>query len=329
MSDVSPMTNKLDLPVVLSRSEILGPLAALLVVYLVFCWLSPSSFAGAANLELILRQSTIVGLVSLGMTIVIIAGGIDLSIGSVVALSTVVIASLLNAGFGPVLAATGGIAVGALSGLANGFMIARFKVVPFIATLVSLLVLRGIAKGLAHEQKVDAPLTWLNELLARLDSTSAWQLVPAGVWLFLLMAALVALMLRYSRLGLHVFAVGSNVKTALLCGINVERVELWVYSLCGAFAGLAGLMQFSRLTVGDPTVASGLELDAIAAVVIGGASLKGGRGSVAGTIIGALLMAVLRAGCTQIGLANWIQEIVTGLIILAAMGVDRLRYRQA
>ncbi|MBI5175077.1 MAG: ABC transporter permease [Candidatus Melainabacteria bacterium] len=311
------------------RREILGPLAALLAVYLVFCWLSPSSFAGAANLELILRQTTIVGLVSLGMTIVIIAGGIDLSIGSAVALSTVVIASLLNAGISPIFAALGGIAVGALAGLANGLMVARLKVVPFIATLVSLLVLRGIAKGIAHEQKVDAPLTWLNELLARLDSVAAWQLVPAGVWLFLLMAALVALMLRYSRLGLHVFAVGSNVKTALLCGINVERVELWVYSLCGAFAGLAGLMQFSRLTVGDPTVASGLELDAIAAVVIGGASLKGGRGSVLGTIIGALLMAVLRAGCTQIGLANWIQEIVTGLIILAAVGFDRLRYRQS
>jgi ribose transport system permease protein len=311
------------LPLPLKTS--LGPLLALVAVYLLFCAIAPGSFAGAANIELILRQTTIVAIAALGMTLVIISGGIDLSIGSIVALTTVAIASLLNMGVSPWLAALGGILVGSLCGALNGILIARLKMVPFIATLGTLLILRGAAKGIAHEQKVDAPLSGLNDLLARLSPEHAWQLLPTGTWVLLVLAIAVALLLRYTRLGLHIVTIGSNLKTAILCGVPVQKVQMSVYLLGGTMAGIAGLMQFSRLTVGDPTVAVGIELDAIAAVVIGGGSLTGGRGSVLGTILGAVMMTVIRSGCTQMGLANWVQEIVTGAIILIAISLDKLR----
>jgi ribose/xylose/arabinose/galactoside ABC-type transport system permease subunit len=136
-------------------------------------------------------------------------------------------------------------------------------------------------------------------------------------------------MLRSTRLGRHIYAIGSNEQTARLCGVRVNRVKVLVYSMSAGFAGVAGVMQFSRLTVGDPTVAVGLELDVIAAVVIGGGSLSGGEGSVLGTLVGALIMTVIRSGCSQMGLPNWVQEIVTGGIIVLAVALDRWRHRRA
>jgi ribose transport system permease protein len=191
-----------------------------------------------------------------------------------------------------------------------------------------LLLFRGVAKGLPKEQKVDVPLSWLSDLLATLPASQRWMLVPAGVWLVILLALITAGILRYTRFGRHLFAIGSNEKTALLCGVNVLRAKILLYVLSGAFAGMAGLMQFSRLTVGDPTVARGLELNVIAAVVIGGGSLSGGEGNVLGTLVGALIMTVIAAGASQIGLPNWVQEIVTGCIIVLAVTIDRWRHRK-
>lgn len=305
----------------------LGPLLGLGAVYGLFAAMAPSSFSTLSNLETILRQTAIVGTAALGMTMVIISGGIDLSAGSIVALSTVVIAALLQGGQAPVVAAVGGVAAGAACGLANGVLVTRLKVVPFIVTLGTLLVVRGVAKGLAHEQKIDAPLTWLNALLARLPEERSWLLVPPGVWFMLALAVLVGIVLRRTVFGRRVFATGSNEEAARLSGIAVDRVKLAVYVLGATFAGIAGVAQFSRLTVGDPSVAVGLELEVIAAVVIGGGSLSGGEGSVVGTIVGALIMTVIRSGCSQMGLANWVQEIVTGGIIVLAVAVDRLRHR--
>jgi ribose transport system permease protein len=188
-------------------------------------------------------------------------------------------------------------------------------------------VVRGAAKGMAREQKIDAPLSWLNELLAALGPDQRWMILPPGVWIMLAMAVLVAVVLRYTRFGRHVVAIGSNELTARLCGVAVERVTITVYVLSAGLAGLAGLMQFSRLTVGDPTVAVGLELDVIASVVIGGGSLSGGEGSVPGTLIGALIMTVIRSGCSQMGMPNWVQEIITGAIIVLAVSLDRMRSR--
>jgi len=308
----------------------LAPVFGVIFVYLLFAIIGPETFTSAKNLETIARQSSIVGMAALGMTLVIILGGIDLSAGSVIALSTVVIAALLQQQVPPFAAALGGVFAGLLCGLANGFLITRLRLVPFIVTLGTLLVVRGAAKGLAHEQKIDAPLTWLNNLTAALAPDQKFMLVPSGVWLVAVLAVAIGVLLHYTRLGRHIFAIGSNELTARLCGVAVERVKIIVYGLCAAFAGLAGILQFSRLTVGDPTVAIGLELDVIAAVVIGGGSLSGGEGSVIGSLAGAVIMTLIRAGCSQMGLPNWVQEIVTGAIIVAAVTIDRLRHsRQA
>lgn len=309
-----------------------GPVLALLVVYGLFAMITPPSFRTARNLETIARQTTIVGMAALGMTLVIICGGIDLSVGSVVALSTVVIAWLLQSGgAGPVTAALGGIAAAAFFGLISGLLITKLRVVPFIVTLGMMLVVRGTAKGIGQNQKIDVDmerLKWLEELLASVSNEQSWMLVPPGVWLLIILAVTMAALLRYTQLGRHTFAVGSNEQTARLCGVAVERVKVLVFTLGGAFAGLAGLMQFSRLTVGDPTVAVGLELDVIAAVVIGGGSLGGGEGSILGSLVGALIMTVIASGCTQMGLPNWVQEIITGAIIVVAVALDRLRHRR-
>jgi ribose transport system permease protein len=311
----------------------IGPVLALLAVYGLFVLIAPPSFATVRNMETIARQTTIVGVAALGMTLVIISGGIDLSVGSIVALSTVVIAWLLqHAGAAPFLAVLGGVAAAAAFGLVSGLVVTRLKVVPFIVTLGMMLIVRGVAKGIAQEQKIDVEperLRWLDGLLASVPKDQSWMIVPVGVWMLVILAVLMALMLRYTRLGRHIFAIGSNEQTARLCGIAIEKVKLIIYMLCGAFAGLAGLMQFSRLTVGDPTVAVGLELDVIAAVVIGGGSLAGGEGSILGTMVGALIMTVIASGCTQMGLPNWVQQIITGAIIVIAVTLDRLRHRRS
>jgi ribose transport system permease protein len=168
----------------------------------------------------------------------------------------------------------------------------------------------------------------LNELLAALKPEQTWMVFPPGVWILVLLAVITSLLMRYTRFGLHTFAIGSNEQAARLCGVSITRAKVVIYALSGMFAGIAGVMQFARLTVGDPTVASGLELDVIAAVVIGGGSLAGGEGTILGTMLGALIMTVIRSGCTQMGVSNWVQEIVTGVIIILAVVLDSLRHRK-
>jgi ribose/xylose/arabinose/galactoside ABC-type transport system permease subunit len=299
-----------------------GTLAGLLLVALIFGVAIGPHFFSPANLELMARQTAIVGMASLGMTMVIVAGGIDLSVGSIIALTTVAIAVLLRQDVGPAGAALGGIAAGALCGLANGLLITWLRVVPFIVTLGTMLVVRGAAKGLADERRLEAPTTWLNDLL-RTGSGSL--LLPSGIWLLIALALVVAAALGYTRFGRQIFAIGSNERMARLCGVPVERRQVAVYTLAGAFGGLAGLLQFSKLSVGDPTVAIGLELDIIAAVIIGGGSLLGGRGTAAGTLMGAAIMTIISIGCSQQGLPNWVQQIITGGIIVGAVALDRVR----
>ena len=305
----------------------LGPLIGLVFVIALFGMLRPRTFLTADNFQIMLLQTAVVATAALGMTIIIISGGIDLSIGSNIALCTVAIALMLAKGVPPIVAALGSIAVGSMCGLLIGTLITKLKLTPFIVTLGTWGALRGLAKGLANESIVTAPETWLNGLLQSPGPGYRWMLFPPGVWLMLLLTFLTGALLRYTRFGRHVFAVGSNEQTARLCGISVGRTKLLTYALGLAFAGIAGLLQFSYLTVGDPTTANGLELAVIAAVVIGGASLNGGEGSVFGSLIGALIMTVVGNGCTKLNLANWIQEIVTGAIIIAAVVLDRLRHR--
>lgn len=305
-----------------------GPLLALFVVYLLFVALAPETFARVDNLTTMARQTVVVGIAAAGMTLIILQGGIDLSVGSSVALSTVVVALALRAGAPGLVAVAAGVGACSLAGFSNGALVTGLGISPFIVTLGTMSALRGLAKGLAAEQKIDAPARWLDGLLAPLSPGMRWAVFPPGVWVMLVCAVVVAATVRYTRFGRHVVAIGSNEATARLCGVPITRTKLLVYGAAGALAGLAGVMEFSTLTVGDPTDSIGLELEVIAAVVIGGGSLSGGEGSVAGSLIGAALMTVIRTGCTHLGIDNWVQEIVTGAIIVAAVAVDRLRSRE-
>jgi len=306
----------------------LGPFSGLLLVLALFSLsaeVRPYLFTGG-NLKIILIQTVIVALGALGMTLIIVSGGIDLSVGSVVALTSVLGATLLVRGYPPVVAAGLTMLAGAGIGLINGTIIAGFRMMPFIVTLGMMGVVRGLAKWLAGNQTVNPPPgSAINGLMARVSPAELFPL-PPGVWVAAALAVAVSVLMNRTVFGRHLFAIGSNEATARLCGIRVQRQKVLIYGLAGLLFGLAGVMQLSRLTQGDPTVAVGLELDVIAAVVIGGASLSGGTGGVLGSMIGALIMAVLRNGSNQMGWQNFTQEIIIGVVIVVAVGLDRLRH---
>lgn len=306
--------------------DLLGPFIGLFAVIAVFAIISgsPAQFLSPVNLRIVFAQTVIVAIGAIGMTVIIISAGIDLSVGAIIALASVITALSLQHGWSPLLAIAAGIIAGGIVGLVNGLAITRLGVVPFIATLGTLGVARGLAKFFANQQTVNPPATWINELAVTFPA-QPWMLVAPGVWIAVGLAIAMSLVLRRTVFGRRVFAVGSNELAAKACGIRVDRMKLWIYSLGGLFFGLAGVMQMSRLRQGDPTVAVGVELDVIAAVVIGGGSLNGGEGSVLGAMIGALIMAFLRNGCVQMGWANYVQEIIIGVIIVLAVAIDRYR----
>jgi ribose transport system permease protein len=310
--------------------RVLAPLAGLVAVILLFAILagSPARYLSGANLRVVLAQTVIVALGALGMTMIIVSGGIDLSVGAVIALTSVVTALALHDGWSPIAALIAGVIAGGIVGIINGLAITTLRVVPFIATLGMLGIARGVAKYVAGEQTVNPPATWLNELAVTFPSRD-WMLFAPGVWIAIILAAMMALMLRNTVFGRHVFALGSNEAAARACGINTGALKVRIYALAGLFFGLAGVMQMSRLRQGDPTVAVGVELDVIAAVVIGGASLSGGEGSIAGAMIGALVMALLRNGSQQMGWPNYVQEIIIGVVIVLAVAADRWRASRA
>jgi ribose transport system permease protein len=303
-----------------------GPFLGLLLVVSLFS-LSPSVrpyFLTGENFKIILTQTVIVALGALGMTLIIVSGGIDLSVGSVVALTSVVGATALVKGCTAWTVLGLSVAVGAGVGLFNGLVIGGFRMMPFIVTLGMMGIARGVAKWLSGNQTVNAPDSPINSLMDLKDPTRLFPL-PLGVWITLGLALLTAVLMRCTVFGRYIFALGSNEAAARLCGIRVNWQKVKIYTVAGVFFGLAGLMQLSRLTQGDPTVAVGLELDIIAAVVIGGASLNGGSGSILGSMIGALTMAVLRNGSNQMGWPTFMQEIIIGVVIILAVGLDQLR----
>ena len=330
---------------------VFGPLIGLVFVYCLFIGFAPKEFHSLYNTKTILTQTVIVAIGALGMTIIIISAGIDLSAGSLIALATVGTALILRAGgenpmwttlvesefepgvmeaqmglMLPFLAVLAGIAVCAIAGMLNGLMVSYMKIVPFIVTLGMMQIARGVAKGLAGSRTVIAPDNWINSLMEIEPVPDKMLSIAPGVWLMLFLLVLVWGILKYTAFGRYVYAIGSNEATARLCGIKVNFHRVWIYVIGGALTGVAGVMQFSNLTLGDPTAAVGMELDIIAAVVIGGGSLSGGEGSAVGSVIGALIMAILRNGCNLIGIPNYVQNIVIGVIIISAVGLDRLRH---
>jgi ribose/xylose/arabinose/galactoside ABC-type transport system permease subunit len=354
----------------------LGPLLGLITIWLLFAALCGGDFVKWDNQRLMLTQTAVVGTAAIGATLIIICGGIDLSVGATIALGTVVVAMALRTDAPPIAGLAAGIGAGLVCGAAIGSMVIgqvgrvaavaiglattawcyprfgslpgvaagigalvvvavagellvkRVALSPFIVTLGMWGALRGLGKGLSDNQPVyPDSRTWVGDLMTRAPD-GLFAIMPPGVWILLGLALLIGGMLRYTCFGRHVYAVGSNEQTARLCGIHVERVKLLVYVVGVGCAGLAACLQFSFLSMGDPTTADGYELKVIAAVVIGGASLAGGQGGVLGTLVGAMLMTVVDNGCTKLGLDNWVQEIVTGGIIVAAVVMDRLRQRR-
>jgi ribose transport system permease protein len=308
----------------------LGPFLGLVAVIVIFAILtdSPDQYLSTRNFRIVVAQTVIVALGAIGMTMIMVSGGIDLSVGSVIALTGVVTAIAIRDGTSPLLAVLEGVVAGGVAGVINGLFITRLRVIPFIATLGTLGMARGVAKWIAGQQTVNVPPTWVNELAVTFPQPD-WIIVAPGVWLTALLAVVVSLVLRYTVFGRRVFAVGSNEAAARACGIPVDRLKVWIYGLAGLLFGLSGVMQMSRLRQGDPTVAIGTELDVIAAVVIGGGSLNGGVGTILGSMIGAVIMAVLRNGSQQMGWQNYVQEIIIGAIIVVAVAIDGWRHRRA
>jgi ribose transport system permease protein len=306
--------------------SIIAPLLGLIGVIALFAVLTgaPERYLSTANLRVVLAQTVIVALSAIGMTMIIVSAGIDLSVGATIALTSVVTALALRDGWPPAAAIVAGTLTGGIVGLINGLAITRLHVVPFIATLGMLGIARGVAKYVADQQTVNAPPTWINEVAVTFPSRP-WMLFAPGVWLTIALAVMMTLVLRRTVFGRRVFALGSNEAAARACGIHTDRLKIWIYSIAGLFFGLSGVMQMSRLRQGDPTVAVGVELDVIAAVVIGGGSLSGGEGSIGGAMIGALVMAFLRNGSQQMGWPNYVQEIIIGVVIVIAVAVDRYR----
>jgi erythritol transport system permease protein len=325
-----------------------GRLTALVAVYLFFALLTPGSkgFTSAANTQLMLQDIAVVAMAAIGMTMIIIAGGIDLSAGSVIALAMITTAWVLDLGpeghkwvaqhptLMPLLAVAAATLVSAAVGLVNGVLVTGLRLVPFIITLGTMQMARGLAKLVAQENNIYPPAEvvgdlWIARLLDSPKTFFTFPFLPPAVWLVIFAAILASLFLRLTRLGRHIFAIGSNEKTAVLCGVPVARTKMLVYLMGGLFSGLAGIIFFARLgAIGQPTEAIGYELFVIAAAVIGGASLLGGRGTILGTMIGALIITILRNGGVKMGWPQYTQEIVMGAVIIIAVAIDNFRNRQ-
>ena len=331
--------------------RLLGPSAALCAVILFFSLVAPESFCTIQNARTLSAQSVVVVLGAIGMTFVVVGGGIDLSIGSVIALSSVASALMVRAGFSSGTAALLGCFVGLMVGCVNGFLVASARLPAFIATLGTMGIARGVAKWLANQSTIYPPEDWTSSLMAK-NPDPAWLLLAPGVWITIVIALAFGFVLSRTVFGAWVTSIGSNESAARLCGVPVVRVRWTTYALCGLLAGVAGVLQFHRLSGGDPTTANGKELEVIAAVVIGGAALSGGFGTVGGSIVGAILMAALANGCNLVdwnslgrwgvstemaqtlsswfgssGIPNYVQEILVGVVIVIAALADRRRHR--
>lgn len=322
--------------------SLLIPVSGLLFVFFILLGMiyffvpdNIDNFLSIQNLKTVLKQTVIVGIGAMAMTMIIVSGGIDLSAGSVVALTAVFCAHCVNWLNGeililgifpvPVLFA---ILVGAIIGFLNGTISARLNIAPFIVTLGMMLTARGLAEGFADQSVVRTPDNWLKTLMMR-EPNQKWLFFAPGVWINFILFLLTMLLLRCSVFGRYIYALGANEEAAKFSGINIIRYKILIYTIGGAVFGLAGVMSYAEIGDGDPTTAIALELDIIAAVVIGGASLSGGRGSALGSLIGALIITLLYNGCVMLRVDDWVQKVLIGGIIVAAVWVDGIRYRSS
>ncbi|KEP27641.1 ribose ABC transporter permease RbsC [Bacillus safensis] len=297
----------------------LGPFLGLIILVAIVSILNPA-FLEPLNILNLLRQISINALIAFGMTFVILTGGIDLSVGAILALSSALTAGFIVSGMDPILAIIVGCIIGAILGMINGLLITKGKMAPFIATLATMTIFRGLTLVYTDGN----PITGLG-------SNYAFQLFGRGYFLGIPVPAITMLLtfivlwvlLHKTPFGRRTYAIGGNEKASLISGIKVPRVKIMIYSLAGFMSALAGAILTSRLNSAQPTAGTSYELDAIAAVVLGGTSLSGGRGRIVGTLIGVLIIGVLNNGMNLLGVSSFYQSVVKGIVILIAVLLDR------
>lgn len=320
----------------LDRLTFLGPYIGLLVVIVIFSVLTwqrgrLDTFLSFYNFRLIAVHAAVTAAVAVGMTLIMISGGIDLSVGFVVSLVTVVTVLVYRQTESSVAAIGAGLATGTITGLLNGLAITKLRVVPFVATLGMMGIARGLGQYLSRGQTIGFPdvahpPAWV-PLFRNVEPDPAWLLISPAVWSVVLLAAAAAVVLRYTVLGRYCYAIGSNEATARLCGIPVDRTKIALYTLAGLMVGWAGIIETARSDGGSYNLKAGLELEVIAAVVIGGGSLSGGEGTILGTIVGAVMLQVLENGCSKLDLSTEVRFVVIGLIIIGIAALNALRTR--
>ena len=327
-------------PFRLSGSALHKASALLTLLLLIFAFsFGNSAFLSVNNGLTVLLQTAVIGLLAIGMTLVIITGGIDLSVGSVLALSGVIAGLSIKAGIPLVPSMVLGVLTGAACGFENGLVITKMRITPFVATLGMMLMARGLGLQLTGA----APISRLGEAFGILGNGSFFRVVemqpngfpkvifpgiPYPAVLLLVVALIAGYVLQRRQIGRHVFSVGSNEEAARLSGVSVIRTKVWAYTVSGALAGLSGMVLMSRLVTVQPNEGVMYELDAIAAAVIGGASLMGGVGSISGSMIGAFIIGVLRNGLNMAGTSAFVQQIVIGFVVIAAVYIDQVRNRK-
>ncbi|MGQ9489772.1 MAG: ABC transporter permease [Anaerolineae bacterium] len=325
----SPVTIKKSLLRSDATQKILA-FAGLIVIFIAFSIASPY-FRQLDNIIAILLATAVNGVLALGVTFVIISAGIDLSVGTVLTFSAVMTGVfIVDLGLPVAVGVLGGLLSGALCGFVNGFVISKMKIPPFIATLGMMMMTKGLALILSHSKPIyfmDTPAfnkiamgSLVGALIPGLD-------VPNAVLILFGAAIIASLILGKTILGRYNFAIGSNEEATRLSGVNVNAWKMAIYTLCGLFAGLGGVLMASRLNSAQPALGAGYELDAIAAVVIGGTSLSGGEGTILGTIIGAFIMSTLTNGLRILAVPQEWQMVVTGVIVIGAVYADIMRRR--
>ena len=296
-----------------------GSVIGLVALFAVISCLN-SSFIDPSYLKNLLRQVSINALISFGMTFVILTGGIDLSVGSILALSSVVMGSFIKSGMDPVLGIVLACLLGAILGSVNGLVITYGKVAPFIATLATMTIFRGLTLVYTNGNPISS-LTE-DELFHTFGQGYFFGL-PVPAVMMLIMFGVLYFILHKTTLGRKTYAVGGNEKVSYIAGIKIERIKIFAYTVTGFLCGMAGAILTSRLNSAQPTAGTGYELDAIAAVVLGGTRLSGGKGRIVGTIIGALIIGTLNNGLNILNVSSFYQQVVKGIVILLAVLMDR------
>lgn len=301
-----------------SALQKLGPLIGLCIIILILIIASPN-FLTLTNILNVFRQVSINALIAFGMTFVILTGGIDLSVGATLALSGALTAGMMGAGFDPLTAVIIGLGAGAVMGAVNGLLITKTNIAPFIATLATMTIYRGLALVYTDGR----PITGLSSEFFTMIGGGYVFGVPVPVIIMLVLFAVLYFILRKTTFGRNVYAIGGNEEASRLSGIKTGRFKIYVYTLTGLLSALAGIILTSRLNSAQANAGTGYELDAIAAVVLGGTSLSGGRGWIVGTLVGALIIGVLNNGLNLMGVSSFYQQVVKGLVILLAVLLDR------